>query len=259
MFDSTKTGLKKILENVDEGKLQLPDFQRDYVWGDDDVKSLISSIARGFPVGALLTLGTGGEVKFKPRLVVGVQSKNVRPSELLLDGQQRITSLYQSTYLDRPVRTRNQQGKEVERFYYIDIKNAISGGADLEQAIIGVPADKIIRKNFGKTIALDLSTRESEFGIDYFPLSLSFDSRDWWYGWRDYWKSHDCDRDILSLERAFMKGVMEKIEHYEMPIIRLDRENSREAICLVFEKVNVGGKKTGCLRARNRDLCRRRI
>src|SRR5690606_31020042 len=43
--------------------------------------------------------------------------------------------------------------------------------------------------------------------------------------------------------RQFDRTVLERIEDYKMPIIRLDRENSREAICLVFEKVNVGGKK----------------
>ncbi len=69
MFDTTKEDLKDILRKVEEGKLQLPDFQRDYVWGDEDVRSLIASIAKGFPVGALLTLETGGEVEFKPRLL----------------------------------------------------------------------------------------------------------------------------------------------------------------------------------------------
>ena len=56
MFDSTKEDLKDILRDADDGKLQLPDFQRDYVWADEDVRSLIASIAKGFPVGALLTL-----------------------------------------------------------------------------------------------------------------------------------------------------------------------------------------------------------
>ena len=93
MFDTTKLDLKDILRDVHEGKLQLPDFQRDYVWGDEDVRSLIASIAKGFPVGALLTLETGGAVSFKPRLLEGVPSKEITPTELLLDGHQRITSL----------------------------------------------------------------------------------------------------------------------------------------------------------------------
>ncbi len=79
MFDSTKEDLKDILRKVDVGKLQLPDFQRDYVWGDDDVQSLIASIAKGFPGGALLTLETGGQVAFKPRTLAGVEKKGRSP------------------------------------------------------------------------------------------------------------------------------------------------------------------------------------
>ncbi len=241
MFDSTKEDLKDLLRQADEGRLQLPDFQRDYVWGDEDVRSLIASVAKGFPVGALLTLETGGEVTFKPRLLAGIPARDTQPEELLLDGQHRITSLYQATFARQPVRTRTPQGKEVDRYYYLDIKKAVNGGADLEEAIIGVPADRIIRRDFGREIVLDLSTPEQEFARDAFPLNRVFDSRNWFYDWRDYWKARG--RDVSDLERDFDRGLVDRIERYKMPIIRLDRKNSREAICLVFEKVNVGGKK----------------
>src|SRR5471030_2972688 len=125
MFDTTKEDLKDILRKVQEGRLQLPDFQRDYVWGDDDVRSLIGSIAKGFPVGALLTLEMGGEVQFKPRLLEGVTPKDARPDELLLDGQQRMTSLFQAAYAKAPVRTKTARGKLVERLYFIDIKKSL--------------------------------------------------------------------------------------------------------------------------------------
>lgn len=241
MFDTTKEDLKDLLEMIDEGTLQLPDFQRDYVWGDEDVRSLIASIAKGFPVGALLTLQTGGEIEFKPRLLAGVPTKEVRPSELLLDGQQRMTSLYQAAYAKAPVRTRTPRGTEVERFYYLDIKKAVDGVANFEEAIVGLPADKIVRTNFGKTVVLDLTHREAEFEHDLFPLNHIFDSRDWFYDWRDYWRARG--RDTAELDRHFVRQTVDAIERYKMPIIRLDRSNSREAICLVFEKVNVGGKK----------------
>src|SRR5688572_16875244 len=74
-----------------------------------------------------------------------------------------------------------------------------------------------------------------------FPLNRAFDSRNWFYDWRDYWR--DRGRDVTDLDRDFVRAVIELIERYKMPIIRLDRTNKREAICLVFEKVNVGGKK----------------
>lgn len=241
MFDLTKEDLKDLLRHAHEGKLQLPDFQRDYVWGDEDVRSLIASVAKGFPVGALLTLETGSEVEFKPRLLAGVPTKDIHPDELLLDGQQRITSLYQATFSKQPVRTRTPQGKEVNRFYYLDIKKAVDGGADIEETIIGVPADRVSRRDFGREIVLDLSTPDKEFEHDVFPLNHVFDSRNWFYDWRDYWKARG--RDVSDLERDFDRELVDRIERYKMPIIRLDRKNSREAICLVFEKVNVGGKK----------------
>jgi hypothetical protein len=241
MFDTTKEDLKDMLRKIEEAKLQLPDFQRDYVWGDEDVSSLIASIAKGFPVGALLTLETGGEVEFKPRLLTGVHASSRYPDELLLDGQQRMTSLYQSMYSKAPVRTRSPRGTEIERYYYLDIKAAVGNSRNFEEAIKGVPADRIVRTNFGKTISLDLSNRDAEFENDLFPLNNVFDSRNWFYDWRDYWRAKG--RDVSDLDRDFVRNVVEKIERYKMPIIRLDRSNRREAICLVFEKVNVGGKK----------------
>jgi hypothetical protein len=241
MFDTTKEDLKDILRKVDDGKLQLPDFQRDYVWGDDDVQSLIASIAKGFPVGALLTLETGGEVNFKPRTLAGVERVNPKPEELLLDGQQRMTSLFQAMYCKRPIRTRTQKKVEVERFYYLDIEKAAADVANIEDAIIGVPSDRVVRTNFGRDIQFDLSKPEFEFEKDMFPLNQVFDHTDWYFNWRGHWKNRNLDR--FDLETKFFKGIVENIQRYKMPIIRLDKKNTREAICLVFEKVNVGGKK----------------
>jgi hypothetical protein len=241
MFDIAKEDLKDLLKNVDSGRLQLPEFQRSYVWNDEDVRSLLASVAKGFPVGALLTLETGGDIRFKPRLLEGVDEKKVEPVELLLDGQQRITSLFQTLLSKTPVRTRNQKNAEVERFYYLDIKKAVALGAEMIEAIVGVAADRTIRENFGKSVKLDLSSRENEFEKDMFPLNHVLDSKDWFYGWRDYWKPKG--RDIYDLEKALDQGVIDVIQRYKIPIIRLDKRNSREAICLVFEKVNVGGKK----------------
>ena len=88
-------------------------------------------------------------------------------------------------------------------------------------------------------MVLDLSSREHEFEHDMFPINQVFDAHDWIYPWRDYWRERG--RDLVDLDRLLYRGILERIDDYKMPIIRLDRENSREAICLVFEKVNVGG------------------
>ena len=241
MFGIEKVDLKDLLKSAHAGQLQLPDFQRDYVWTDNDVRSLIASVAKGFPVGALLTLQTGGEVDFKPRVLEGVPDDQAKPDELLLDGQQRMTSLYQSAFSDAAVRTRNPRGTEVDRFYYIDIRRALSAGADIEECIVGVPKDKILRTNFGKDIELDISRQELEFDLHMFPLNRVFYSKYWMNAYLSHWK--EKGEDQLEMYLAFDDQVIERISRYEMPVIRLDRKNTREEICLVFEKVNVGGKK----------------
>src|SRR6266498_3593608 len=115
-FDSTKTELSKLLEEIVIGKLQLPDFQRGWVWDDRHIRSLLVSIARSFPIGSVMLLETGGSVRFQVRPVEGVTlPAPVKPERLILDGQQRLTSLTQVLKAAAPVKTRNEKGKEIER------------------------------------------------------------------------------------------------------------------------------------------------
>ena len=97
-FDSTKLPLKDLLKEIIEGKIQLPDFQRGWVWDDEHVRSLLVSLGRSFPVGAVMLLETGGEVRFQVRPVENVPSSDLpSPEKLILDGQQRLTTLTQVT------------------------------------------------------------------------------------------------------------------------------------------------------------------
>lgn len=73
-FKTNPYHLHELLKDCDRGHLQLPDFQRSWVWDEDRVKGLIASVSRSFPIGALMALETGGEVDFKPRPVEGVPS-----------------------------------------------------------------------------------------------------------------------------------------------------------------------------------------
>lgn len=111
-FDSTKRNLGELLKEIAQGKIQLPDFQRGWVWDDEHIQSLLVSIARSFPVGAVMLLENGGETRFKVRPVEGVDPAVVAKAtveKLILDGQQRLTSLTQVLMLDQPVQTRDSK------------------------------------------------------------------------------------------------------------------------------------------------------
>jgi hypothetical protein len=88
-FDSTKTSLYVLLNDVHNGKIQLPDFQRGWVWDDNRIKGIIASVAKSFPIGAVMLLETGNEtVRFKTKPVEGVKNKNgIKPEYLILDRQ----------------------------------------------------------------------------------------------------------------------------------------------------------------------------
>jgi uncharacterized protein with ParB-like and HNH nuclease domain len=59
-FKTNPYYLQELLASCDRGLLQLPDFQRSWVWDEDRIIGLIASVSKAFPIGALMTLETGG-------------------------------------------------------------------------------------------------------------------------------------------------------------------------------------------------------
>src|SRR6516164_7458792 len=106
-FQTNPIDLDKLLDECHNGTIQLPEFQRSWVWDEERIKSLIASVSRSFPVGALMALETGGSVNFKLRPVEGApnEASTFPAQKLLLDGQQRMTSLYQVTLRGKVVET----------------------------------------------------------------------------------------------------------------------------------------------------------
>src|SRR5258705_6324963 len=242
-FQTNPIDLEELLKNCAHGVLQLPDFQRSWVWDEDRIKRLIASISRAFPVGALMSLDTGGPVNFKPRPVEGApnEAKQAAPLSLLLDGQQRMTSLYQATLRGKVVETITPKNKKVKRWFYIDIRKSLDPSIDREEAIVGVPEDRIVRTNFGREVILDLSSAELEYAALMYPVSQVFDWDKWQDGFDKYWRG-DQNEIVREEFRAFKRQVLENFKYYRVPVITLDRSTSKEAVCVVFEKVNTGGK-----------------
>ncbi|MBZ0269592.1 DUF262 domain-containing protein [bacterium] len=243
-FDSTKTALQDLLRDVDAGRMQLPDFQRGWVWDDDRIRGLIASISVSFPIGAAMLLETGGDgVRFKPRPVEGSPDalREIEPATLILDGQQRLTSLYQALVSRTPVATKDTKGKPIQRHYYIDMKKAVASGTDREDSVLSVSEDRLV-KSFGGEAKLDLTAPEREYAEDMFPADRIFDSANWRQGYTEYW-SEDAEtmREKTNLFNAFEREVIKRFEQYQVPVIQLRKETPKEAVCLVFEKVNTGG------------------
>ena len=226
-----------------EGKLQLPDFQRGWVWDQDRIIDLLASISEGFPVGALMTLDASGEVAFAVRSVEGAPPASKPLEAYFLDGQQRMTSLYQSTSTRSPVLTQTAKKRPARLHFYFDIKAALNLNVTRRDAIVAVPEDRVIRENFGRDIALDLSTEEAEFTALHFPIDRIFEAQLWVQAALTWvLKDMEARKDHMALINDFSIKVINNFADYQVPVITLGKDTSRAAVCLVFEKVNTGGK-----------------
>lgn len=242
-FKTNPVSLKELLVECEKGKMQLPDFQRGWVWEDERIRSLIASISQAFPVGALMTLHTGGEVSFHPRPVEGAPeaASSVKPIALLLDGQQRMTSLYQALIRPEVIRTKNAKGLRVDRHYYLDMRGTLEASRPRDEAILAVDGDRVVKGAFGK-IELDVSTEAFEFEKLLFPLNRVFNRSKWEKAFWKHWHGRDEFDQMERLWECFEEEVLVNFDSYLVPVIELGSGTSREAICLVFEKVNTGGK-----------------
>ena len=240
LFETNPVNLSQLVDDVRTGKIQLPDFQRPWKWDDERIVSLLATVARGYPLGVMMTLETGGSgLRFKPRPLDGADLTGpVEPTELLMDGQQRLTSLFQALASEKPVDTMDARRKKLLRWYYVDIERSLNPFVDMEDAILSVPDDRKLLDAFGKRVSADLTTLEAECEAGLFPLRVVYDpsARARWR--RAYESSDDSHLDLWT---TFESTVLKNIDTYQVPVIRLTKETPKEAVCTVFENVNTKG------------------
>lgn len=215
------------------GDIQLPDFQRGYKWEDERIRQLLVTVLRGHPLGAVMLLKTGNsQVRFKPRAIEGVDLQlGTEAKFLLLDGQQRLTSLTQALSGEGKVSTKDSRGKLLDRRYLVHMETALSDSNRVDEAVVSIPADGIIRTNFGKDVALDLSTIDKQQAAGYFPLNLLYGDFMSWI----------LDLNDRELGKRFHEQFIKPATTYDIPAILLDEKTDKAAVATVFEKVNIGG------------------
>lgn len=223
----TSEGLKFLLEMIHNRTMALPDFQRDFVWDPSATNELIESIISNFPAGSLLRIMNGTQLLFQPRAVEGAPqlSKDAKPAYLILDGQQRLTSLYQASY------------GVGEHRYYIDLA-ALEKKKDLEDCVFYSRAEAGDQQ-YG-SITQQASTL-------VFPLGEIF-THSGFSGWMARVLQERCKdmAEMLDLQKRLTKlheQWIKPIEDYEFPMVTLNEETSGAAVCTIFETLNRTGVK----------------
>ena len=203
--------MRQVTDAIDQGALALPDIQRPFVWPTTKVRDLLDSMYRGFPVGQVMFWQTGAEPGVRQ---IGVGDKSVPvPYHLIVDGQQRLTSLYAVT-----------TGKPVVR-------------EDFTEARI-----KIAFNPFTELFAVPDATTEKqvEWLADITPL---FD--DFLDTVESYIERLEQIRgDLSKQERKHLFAVFDQVRdlvHYQFSVVELDATAEEEQVAEVFVRINSEG------------------
>lgn len=231
------------IHEIENGEIQLPDFQRPYVWREAGQKSLLDSLQKGYPVGALLLLETegsdGASGPFGAKLVEKVASKPADEMKtlkwLVLDGQQRLTTTFQAFSLT----------SETPKWFFLklrDLYKAVRENKPVDMATF------LVKK------AKPLMPEAMLYSHDLLPLPfISRGRQPLRENLHSYYTnllaaSDEADyANFISLE---LENYLEQIFAYEFPCVVLPASLDLEAVANVFTTLNTRGVSLGAF-----DLC----
>lgn len=244
-FEVNKTSLPTILSDIRDGRLQLPNLQRSWRWPDEHIASLLESIAVNHPVGAIMAIETGGDLKFQHRGFEGTDEglgDRVIPSNLMLDGQQRCTSLYQACFSKKPVKVEAEKRAKY-RYYFFDMSKALYEPGPLSDAIISLPVDwqgVPLRRD-----GIDYTNETVQFQQLVFPVNQMFDFSEWDRRFHANWDADGIDRKQASearqTARDFHSTIVQAFTTCMIPVIMLRRGMTVAGVCKVYENLNSKG------------------
>jgi len=234
--------IRKLVDKVSDGELTLPEMQRRYVWTGVKVRDLLDSLYRGYPSGTILVWETDDPGNFRKLQVDGTKVSPMSTSLLLLDGQQRITSL-SAVINGQPILVRNKRKP-------IDILFNLEHPDTLEEELTSLDEDDFEDEDLEDDDSTDLQEelRKRTFVIE----SSRLRNDPSWVSVTDIFKKTDSQIlrgiGVNSDDERWDKYThrlsrVRQIENYEYVMIILDKKMSYEEVTEIFVRVNSLGAK----------------
>jgi hypothetical protein len=223
--DTNPKALKELLAEISSRAMALPDFQRDFVWEPSATQELIVSIAKDYPAGSILRVRDEKRV-FAAREFEGAPPLNgYKHTFLVLDGQQRLTSLYQAFF------------GVGEHWYFLDLKQLVDG-ADFEEAI------SYERAKTKRVRALESLERQAAELI--LPLGALKGGGGGFLDWMlNVTGPMPADERTALLDKlkTINSRWIKTIDEYRFPVVTLSSDTEPDALCTIFETLNRTGVK----------------
>ena len=249
-FSTPSYGLADLIARIDRGDIQIPDFQRAYQWDEDRIRALLVTVLRGYPMGSLLALDTRNEpMRFRPRPLAGAPDTGRDPGLLLLDGQQRLTSLYLAlrggdtaaeadtaagahTGIPGHVPTRDFRGKAVTRRYFVDVAKVVEEDILPDESVFATDESGRVTSHFGPVLDEPLDTPEAARRAGCIPVAALLSEAG---AAHLFAMAGEEDSAVLA---AFNNRVLRTVAAYATPMIRLGRETMNAGVGTIFAQAN---------------------
>ena len=223
-FQANPWYLSTLLELLDRGKVVLPQFQRSFAWQAGEVALLLTSLVQGYPAGSLLLLKSNPDNPLAWRLVEGVDlASEVSPDYLVLDGQQRLTSLSRALY-----------GRG-DHLFFFNLPRLASD--DVENGIFPVRRPEAEKQG--------LTKREAQWERHWFPVWKLMGPEEDPFWLSDYVEFHverGEDRDDMRKRVRYLEdSFLGPLKGYSFPVVELPSDTDLEAVCQIFEMLNKTG------------------
>lgn len=212
--------VKDWLTKVRTKEIALPRFQRGgEAWGYRLIEGLLTSVIRDLPIGSALILGVGTEIPFVCRDIVGAPEGERRTSELLLDGQQRLTALWRSL-----------NDNYHDRTYFVDISKE-----NEEEKTVVISENRRIKN--GRRYPLWADLPKECWERKKIPVKLlNPDNESEYQEWAETAADGDAKTQI-KIERI-IRALREKVSHFKLPYLYLEPTTPKDVAINVFINLN---------------------
>ena len=226
LFTRVDRPVGKLVSDVIEGRVGLPDLQRPFVWKDSDVRDLLDSMLRGYPIGYCI-LWEAPDDQEEKKSSIGLNEKNyATPKELVIDGQQRLTALVSSMY-GVPVKDQSFSDRTIRIAYDPIAKEFHTWDAAIAKDAKYIPDLSTVfeakRKNEATKFRREYIKRLNEANAKREVPKLDDDGEA---------AVEDGINELLNLETT-----------YVIPILSISNKADEEQMSQIFIRVNSGGTK----------------
>ena len=237
-------GIKFFLDKIICEDYLIPSFQREFVWNKDGVISLLTSLFRGYPIGSLLLCPINEHTKkfYKPK-TFNYDLREASSGYVVLDGQQRLTSLFRAFSKVYSITKENDEDKFYRYFLKIQVKENKEGTIEKKDIEFSIEAKE----------SQDIPFKEGDFY--FFPLYLLFNNDKELEEWidkftKDYSKKNGKDENLIFKQATKLfnststTGIFSRLFNKELiPYIILSSSasNNIKRVCDMFDKLNDKG------------------